>query len=62
MRERTSTISRRWPRCGPPAPSPGEFGAGLLIAESYAMAVEMLAAVECILAGEGHAVGSSAPG
>jgi hypothetical protein len=38
------------------APSPGEFGAGLLVAESYAMAVEMLAAVECMLAGEGHAV------
>jgi hypothetical protein len=41
---------------GPLAPSPGEFGAGLLIAESYAMAVEILAAVECILAGEGRAV------
>jgi hypothetical protein len=40
----------------PLAPSPGEFGAGLLVAESYAMAVEILAAVECILAGEGHAV------
>jgi hypothetical protein len=40
----------------PRAPSPGEFGTGLLIAESYAMAVEILAAVECILAGEGHAV------
>ena len=39
----------------PQAPSPGEFGAGLLIAESYAMAVEILAAVECVLAGEGHA-------
>jgi hypothetical protein len=43
-------------RHGPLAPSPGEFGAGLLIAESYAMAVEILAAVECILAGEGQAV------
>jgi len=43
----------------PMAPSPGEFGAGLLVAESYAMAVELLAGVECILAGEGHAV---APG
>jgi hypothetical protein len=41
---------------GPLAPSPGEFGGGLLVAESYAMAVEILAAVECILAGEGHAV------
>ncbi len=41
---------------GPLAPSPGEFGAGLLVAESYAMAVEVLAAVECILAGQGHAV------
>jgi hypothetical protein len=41
---------------GPLAPSPGEFGAGLLLAESYAMAVEILAAVECVLAGEGHAV------
>ena len=41
---------------GPLAPSPGEFGAGLLIAESYAMAVEILAAVECILAEEGQAV------
>ncbi|MGD0603080.1 MAG: hypothetical protein ABSA53_05685 [Streptosporangiaceae bacterium] len=40
----------------PVAPSPWEFGAGLLVAESYAMAVEILAAVECILAGEGHAV------
>jgi hypothetical protein len=40
----------------PMAPSPGEFGVGLLVAESYAMAVEMLAAVECILAGEGRAV------
>jgi hypothetical protein len=38
------------------APSPGEFGAGLLLAESYAMAVEILAAVECVLAGEGMAV------
>jgi hypothetical protein len=38
------------------APSPGEFGAGLLVSEAYAMAVEMLAAVECVLAGEGHAV------
>ena len=47
-----SSLARR----GPLAPSPGEFGAGLLIAESYAMAVEILAAVECILAGEGHAV------
>src|SRR6266700_4434486 len=40
----------------PMAPSPGEFGVGLLVAESYAMAVELLAGVECILAGEGHAV------
>jgi hypothetical protein len=40
----------------PMAPNPGEFGAGLLVAESYAMAVEILAAVECVLAGEGHAV------
>lgn len=46
----------------PLAPSPGEFGAGLLIAESYAMAVEMLAAVECILAGEGQAVGQLGAG
>ena len=46
----------RHPPGRPLAPSPGEFGAGLLVAESYAMAVEMLAAVECILAGEGHAV------
>ena len=38
------------------APSPGEFGAGLLVAESFGMAVEILAAVECVLAGEGHAV------
>jgi hypothetical protein len=43
-------------RHGPRAPSPEEFGTGLLVAESYAMAVEILAAVECILAGEGHAV------
>jgi hypothetical protein len=40
----------------PAAPSPAEFGTGLLTAESYAMAVEVLAAVECILAEEGHAV------
>jgi hypothetical protein len=40
----------------PVVPSPGEYGAGLLVAESYAMAVEMLAAVECVLAGQGHAV------
>jgi len=40
----------------PAAPSPAEFGAGLMIAESYAMAVEILAAVECVLAEEGHAV------
>ena len=40
----------------PLAPNPGEFGAGLLVAESYAMAVEILAAVECVLAGEGYAV------
>jgi hypothetical protein len=40
----------------PAAPSPAEFGTGLLLAESYAMAVEILAAVEGILAGEGHAV------
>ncbi len=40
---------------GPAAPSPAEFGAGLLVTESYAMAVEILAAVECILAGEGQA-------
>jgi hypothetical protein len=38
------------------APNPAEFGAGLLIAESYAMAVEIVAAVECVLAGEGRAV------
>ena len=43
-------------RRGPLAPSPGEFGAGLLLAEAYAMAVEILAAVECVLAGQGHAV------
>ena len=43
-------------RSGATAPSPAEFGTGLLVAESYAMAVEMLAAVECILAGEGQAV------
>ena len=53
----TSLASR-----GPLAPSPGEFGAGLLIAESYAMAVEILAAVECVLAGEGHAVWQLAAG
>ena len=40
----------------PAAPSPAEFGAGLMIAESYAMAVEILAGVECTLAEEGHAV------
>jgi hypothetical protein len=41
---------------GSAAPSPAEFGAGLMIAESYAMAVEILAAAECVLAEEGHAV------
>jgi hypothetical protein len=41
---------------GAGAPSPAEFGTGLLIAESYAMAVEILAAAECALVGEGHAV------
>jgi hypothetical protein len=41
---------------GPASPSPAEFGAGLLVTESYAMAVELLAAVECVLAGEGQAV------
>src|SRR5260370_1105274 len=41
---------------GAAAPSPAEFGAGLLIAESYAMAVEIFAAVGCVLAEEGHAV------
>src|SRR5579862_8716215 len=44
------------PRLGPAAPSPAEFGAGLMATESYAMAVEILAAVECLLAGEGQAV------
>src|ERR1700689_373377 len=47
-----ASLSRR----GPLAPSPGEFGAGLLIAESYAMAVEILAAVGRGLAGGGHAL------
>jgi hypothetical protein len=42
-------------RSGATAPSPAEFGTGLLVAESYAMAVEILAAVECVLAGEGQA-------
>ena len=48
-----ATVRRAY---SPVAPSPGEYGAGLLVAESYAMAVEMLAAVECVLAGQGHAV------
>jgi hypothetical protein len=39
----------------PPSPSPAEFGTGLLAAEAYAMAVEFLAAVECLLTGEAHA-------
>jgi hypothetical protein len=43
-------------RDNPRAPCPQEFGAGLLSAEAYAMAVEILAAVECVLAGEGPAV------
>jgi hypothetical protein len=46
----------------PLAPSPEEFGRGLLVAESYAMAVEILAAVECVLAGEGLAVGQISAG
>lgn len=37
-------------------PTPAEFGRGLLVAESYAMAVEILAAVECLLAGDADAV------
>jgi hypothetical protein len=37
-------------------PTPAEFGRGLLLAESYAMAVEILAAVECLLAGDAEAV------
>jgi hypothetical protein len=41
---------------GADMPSPAEFGTGLLIAESYAMAVEILAAAECVLTGEGQAV------
>jgi hypothetical protein len=41
---------------GPQAPSPEEFGRGLLVAESYAMAVEILAAVECVLDRQGGAV------
>ncbi|MGH3152727.1 MAG: hypothetical protein ACRDOB_18630, partial [Streptosporangiaceae bacterium] len=40
----------------PVVPSPAEFGAGLMVAESYAMAVEILAAVEGVLAGAGDAV------
>jgi hypothetical protein len=43
-------------RTGALVPSPAEFGAGLMIAESYAMAVEILAAVEGVLAGQGDAV------
>src|SRR5579859_4778928 len=46
----------RGPGPGSYAPSPAEFGAGLMVTESYAMAVEILAAVECLLAGEGQAV------
>src|SRR5579862_1146165 len=46
----------RGPGPGPYAPSPAEFGAGLMVTESYAMSVEILAAVECLLAGEGQAV------
>jgi hypothetical protein len=34
------------------APSPAEFGTGLLAAESYAMAVEILASAECVVAGD----------
>jgi hypothetical protein len=56
-----TSLARLGPEA-PPAPSPGEFGAGLLVAESYAMAVEILASVECILAGEGHAVGQLGAG
>lgn len=37
-------------------PIGAEYGAGLLAAESYAMAVELVAAVECLLAGDGDAV------
>ncbi len=53
---RTWTTSARWPGSAGAGAQPGEFGAGLLLAESYAMAVEILAAVECVLAGEGRAV------
>jgi hypothetical protein len=50
-----AALSRLSGSAVPAAPSPAEFGAGLLVAESYAMAVEILAAVECVLAGEGRA-------
>jgi hypothetical protein len=36
------------------APTPVEFGQGLVVAESYAMAAEIVATVECLLAGETH--------
>jgi hypothetical protein len=39
-------------RLAPTAPSPAEFGSGLLAAEAYAMAVEILATVEFLLAGD----------
>jgi hypothetical protein len=38
------------------APSPVEFGQGLVVAEAYAMATEILATVESLLAGETHLV------
>jgi len=43
-------------RAAQAAPTRAEFGLGLLVAESYAMAVEILAAVECLLAGDAEAV------
>ena len=39
-------------RLAPTAPSPAEFGSGLLATEAYAMAVEILATVEFLLAGD----------
>jgi hypothetical protein len=38
------------------APSPAEFGQGLVAAESYATATEILATAECLLAGDTHTV------
>jgi hypothetical protein len=44
-------LNRPWRPWRPWRPKEIEFGAGLMVAESYAMSVELLAVAECLLAG-----------